>query len=319
MTDQLPIIAAFDGSSGSNAALRYAAWRASVTGRPLSIVHVVPMFFPVAGLGLLSAPYPPPEFQDIGRGIVDDAVAIGRALLPHGTVSGELLNGPAIPSLVDAARSGYEIVLGADHMPLIARIAIGSAVSGVASESPVPVIVVPDFWSAHTPEERRIVVGIQDYNHVPQALVRAAFELARERGCSLEFIHVWELPTKYAEVVDSLMDFPAWQKAVVDLIGSAVADVHSEYADIRFTVTAAQGRPVEVIQEHTPKATLLLLGREPHHGPHFGHTGRTLLRTAPCPVEVIPIPRPDHDAPAQEAAAASAQPIGDRTPVGTPA
>lgn len=290
MTDRLPIIAAVDGSSGSNAALRYAAWRATTLGRPLAVVHVVPMFLPVAGLGVLEAPYPPQEFEDIGRGIVDDAVAMGRALVPQGTVTGKLVSGPSVAGLVDAARSGYEIVLGADHMPLIARIAIGSAVSGVASSSAIPVIVVPDFWSAHTPEDRRIVVGIQDYNNVPQALVRAAFEIARERSCSLEFIHVWELPTKYAEVVDSLMDFPAWQGAVDHRIRTAVADMHAEYADIRFSVIADQGRPVDAIQKHTSNATLLLLGREPHHSPHFGHIGRTLLRTSPCPVEVIPLP-----------------------------
>lgn len=293
MTDRLPIIAAFDGSSGSNAALRYAAWRAKALGRPLSVVHVVPMFFPVAGLGLLDAPYPPQQFEEIGQGIVDDAVAIGRGLLPRGTVTGQLLNGPSIAALVEAARSGYEIVLGADHMPLIARIAIGSAVSGVAAESPVPVIVVPDFWSAHSPQDRRILVAIQDYNHVPREFVRAAFDLARERSCSLEFIHVWELPTKYAEVVDSLMDFPAWQEAVDQRIRAAVADIHSEYADIRFSVIAAQGRPVEEIQKHTAKAALLLVAREPRHVPHFGHTGRTLLRTSPCPVEVIPLPAPN--------------------------
>jgi nucleotide-binding universal stress UspA family protein len=292
MTDRLPIIAAVDGSSGSNAALRYAAWRASTLQRPLSVVHVVPMFLPVAGVGLLGVPYAPQEFEDIGRGIVDDAVAVGQALLPGGTVTGRLTSGSPIVGLVDAARSGYEIVLGADHMPLIARIAIGSAVSGVSAESPIPVIVVPDFWSAHSPDERRIVVGIHDYNHVPQEFVRAAFELARERRCSLEFIHVWELPTKYAEVVDSLMDFPAWQQAVDHRVRAAVAAVHGEYPDIRFSVVAAQGRAVEEIHKHTAKANLLLLAREPHHAPYFGHIGRTLLRTSPCPVEVIPLHAP---------------------------
>ena len=94
----------------------------------------------------------------------------------------------------------------------------------------------------------------------------------------------------------------------------------SDLADIRFSVVSRQGRPVEMIQNHAAKAALLLLGREPHHPPHFGHTGRTLLRTSPCPVEVIPLPT--HPRAAAESITENhdtTRAIGDLVPTNPPA
>lgn len=305
MTDRLPVVVGVDGSSGSNAALRYAAQRAKEFGRPLKLIHVAPTFIPAAGLGALGAPYLPQEFEEVGRMILDDALTVGRGLLPRGQVSGRLLSGPIVAELVAAAHRAYEVVLGADHMPLIARIAIGSAVSGVAAGSPVPVIVVPDFWSAQITHTQRIVVGIRDPAQVSAPLVRAAFQLAREQHCTLDFVHVWDLAPRYASIIDTLADYPAWQAAVEHHIRRAIAPIHREFPDVAYVVTPTHGQPVPVLHERAAEAALLLLAREPHHTAHFGHTGRTLLRTSQCPVEVIPLPnqkRAGDDSAAVEAA-----------------
>lgn len=292
MNDRRPVLAAVDGSSGSNAALRYAAERAHVLGRPLDLVHVSPTFLPAAGMGALGAPYLPEEFADVGRDILDDAATVARGLLPGEDVRTHLVSGSATAGLVQAANHAYEIVLGADHMPLIARIAVGSAVSGVASGSQVPVIVVPDYWTASAPGDARIVVAIQHYEHPSAELLRASFELGVEHGARLEFVHVWDLPRKYAEVVDSLTDYPAWQTAVRHMIERAAAQFAAEFPTVRYSVTAMHGQPVPMLREAAAEARLLVLAREAHHAPHFGHVGRTLLRVSACPVEVIPLRRP---------------------------
>lgn len=297
MTDRLPVLAAIDGSSSGNAALRYAAERARQLSRPLALVHVAPTFLPVAGLGVVGMPYLPEEFATIGRDILDEALATARALMPDAKVSGRLLSGPSTAALVGAADRAFEIVLGADHMPLIARIAIGSTTSGVASGSRVPVVIVPDYWSSATPSDPRIVVAIQEYAEPSTQLLHAGFELASEHQASLEFVHVWDLPPTYSEVVDSLTDYPAWHEAVRHKIERAAAGIAYDFPDVSYSVTATQGRPLPTLRDASVDARLLILGREPHHTAHFGHVGRTLLRIAACPVQVIPLQKiVDHHA-----------------------
>lgn len=289
--DTRPIVVGVDGSDGSAAAIRYGADRAYASGRGLHLVHVAPVFIPLAGAAPLGTSYLPQDFDAVGRAVLAEAVEYARALMPSDRLTSALAVGARSAGLLHESRHASEIVLGEDRTPLLERISFGSMVAQVCGHSPVPVTCVPESWRPERPE--LVVVGIHDYNHISLDLIRAGFVAAQERAGLIEFIHVWDLPPTYGRMVDSVMDFPRWRTMVEHFVQKAVADAVGSSAGA-FEVRAVHGHPSHELHERSREATLLLLGHHRTGGffDHLGGTGRALLRTSDCPVEVLPVSDP---------------------------
>ena len=288
--DSRPIVVGVDGSDGSAAAIRHGADRAYASGRGLHLVHVAPVVIPMSGSVPLGTPYLPPDLDSdaIGREVLDEARQFARALMPPDRITSKLAVGARAGGILQEARNASEIVLGEDRTPLLERMSFGSMVSQVCAHSAVPVTCVPESWRPDRPEH--VVVGIRDYHHISPDLVRAGFAAARERGGTVEFVHVWDLPPAYGRMVTSLMDVKRWKRMVAHQIEQAVTEaMGSEGSAYRTTVS--YGHPAQELRERSAAATLLLLGHHRHGGifEHLGSTGRALVRTSECPVEVLPV------------------------------
>lgn len=289
--DTRPIVVGVDGSDGSAAAIRYGADKAYASGRGLHLVHVAPVFIPLSGAAPMGTAYLPQDFDAIDKKVLSEAVAYARALMPSDRLTSALTVGARSSGLLHESRHASEIVLGEDRTPFLERISFGSMVAQVCAHSPVPVTCVPESWRPDRSE--LVVVGIHDYHHISLELLRAGFIVAQERAASIEFIHVWDLPPSYGRIVDSVMDFPRWRAMVERVVTDAVTEAvgHDPGA---FTVRAVHGHPSHELHARSQEASLILLGHHRSGGffDHLGGTGRTLLRTSDCPVEVMPVSDP---------------------------
>lgn len=289
--DTRPIVVGVDGSDGSAAAIRYGADRAYASGRGLHLVHVAPVFIPLSGTAAMGSSYLPQDFDAIGKEVLARAVEYARALMPSDRLTSALAVGARTGGLLHESRHASEIVLGEDRTPLLERMSFGSMVAQVCAHSPVPVTCVPESWRPERPE--LVVVGIHDYHHISLDLIRAGFAAAQERAARIEFIHVWDLPPAYGRIVDSLMDFPRWRTMVEHRVTQAVTEAVGHDAGA-YEIRAVHGHPSHELHDRSREATLMLLGHHRSGGffDHLGGTGRALLRTSECPVEVLPVSDP---------------------------
>lgn len=289
--DIRPIVVGVDGSDGSAAAIRYGADRAYATGRDLHLVHVAPVFIPLTGASPAGGSYLPQDFDAIGRAVLAESMQYAGALMPPERLTCKLGVGSRGSGILQESRHASEIVLGEDRTPLLSRVSFGSMVAQVCAHSAVPVTCVPESWRPERPEH--VVVGIRDYNHISLDLIRAAFDAARERGGGVELIHVWDLPPAYGRMVGSIMDIGRWRRMVEHFIEDAVSEAVGPDG-AAYDVRTLHGHPSHELQARSREATLLMVGHHRTGGffDHMGGTGRALLRTSECPVEVIPISDP---------------------------
>lgn len=289
--DTRPIVVGVDGSDGSAAAIRYGADQAYASGRGLHLVHVAPVFIPTSGTAPMDSSYLAPDFDAIGRVVLNEAMEYARGLLPSDRITSKLTAGSRSSGVLQEARSASEIVLGEDRTPLLERLSFGSMVAQVCGHSPVPVTCVPESWRPERSE--LVVVGIRDYNHIPTDLIRAGFAAAQERAAGIEFLHVWDLPPAYGRMLGSVMDFPRWRTMVEHHVQKAVHEAVGPDAGV-YDIHVTHGHPSHELHDRSRDATLVLIGHHRNGGffDHLGSTGRALLRTSDCPVEVLPISDP---------------------------
>lgn len=306
MSETRPIVVGIDGSEGSTAALRYAAARAARTGRQLRLVHVAPAYLPVVATFPLADAYVPPALEGVGQAILDEAVDEARDLVPSDQVESKLFVDARVPALLAASNEAAELILGGDDSAMIERVTVGSLISAVAARAHVPVITVPSTWSAST-DGPRVVAGIEDYENPSPEMLRVAFRVASERGASIEFVHVWDIPSGYARTVASILDLNGWHDTVRHNIETAAADARREFPEVQYSITVQHGHPATVLRDRSKGADLLLVVRHRHGLRHFGSTGRALLHTNTCPVAVVPI---DYVASDEAPAAAAQQFVG---------
>ena len=298
MNDSRPVLVCVDRSSAMPAAVRYAAVAALRLDRSLELLHVAPDHLSMAALAPLSAAPAAEGFAAVAEATLSAAEAVARDLLPAGRVTRVLVTGDRGYRITDASKDAVLVVLGDDREPTLDRMAFGSLIAEVAASSEVPVVTVPEGWSEPVSETlppggratRRIVVGIKDDQRVPEELMLRAFELAHRQHAVLELVHVWDMAPVYGQVVASLMDMPAWSALVEDHLDAAATVARAAYPGVVVATTVTYGRPANVLRDISRRADLLLLARPRHdvlH--HLGSTGRSVLRSVLCPVEVLPV------------------------------
>lgn len=304
MSERSTIVVGVDGSPSSEAAIRYAADMADRFGDGLELVHVVPRAARTGGLYAVVPAY----FDDIGRSILHTAANHARELVGTERVGLDLRHGTRVATLVRAGEKARAIVLGFDPHPTLERLATGSTVTGVATRSQVPVIVVAPDWSAD--HVRGVVgVGVKAVG-ASAALLRRAFEVASGRAARLRIVHAWAMPSGYDDAVVARTHAEDLSRSLADQLGAAVRIVAREHPEVEYDVMAVHGHPARVLATVGDEADLLLLERRRHpfFGAHLGATARALLRAGACPVVIVPPCAESEEAPAEQTAAAAVAP-----------
>jgi nucleotide-binding universal stress UspA family protein len=136
------IVVGVDDSASARRALHWAADEARLRGVPLDVVRAWHVLYPVAA-PVAGYPVEVDAMESTARTGLDRALAALRADELPGPTTGRLVEGPAGPAIVEAARGADLVVLGTRGHGAVAGALLGSVTHHVARHSSGPVVVVP--------------------------------------------------------------------------------------------------------------------------------------------------------------------------------
>jgi len=273
---------------GYDAAIAFAVAEARRTQRPLHLLHIVPAKSGDAYVGVYGG------MLDLANATLDEAVAKAGALAGDDvTVTSELVDhGWVVDDLARHTEGASLLVLQHRALNRLHRVFTSSVVLGVASRARVPVVSVPEGWTAEIREAGVVTAAVQDAVEAA-ALLRSGFEEAATRGARLRVLHAWWLSSGYdVSVVDDPMrdEYSAQFRAELEKV---LAPLREEFPGVDVEVLVRHAPPVEAVLDAAELSDLLVLGRR-HHllpiGSHLGPVARSSLGHATCPVLITPEP-----------------------------
>lgn len=306
MLTQERILCPIDFSDSSKQALAYAKALSSWYDAPLTVIHVcvdLPVFEMASPFGHTAAT----------AVVLEEAQLAERRAAVHSFVtsagggdSTEIIvseGTDAKAEILRQAAAGHAslIVMGTHGRSGLAHLLLGSITEKVLQKAPCPVLVVPPHAApadSVSPVFKRIVCAI-DFSAGSLLALNLALGLAQEADARLTLLHAIEFPAALREVVFST-------DANVDRLHAAA---EAEYlrrlralvpasARMYCTVTARvnEGKPAREIQQVAADeaADLIVMGVQGRGAIDlmvFGSNSNTVIRTATCPVLVVPTPR----------------------------
>ncbi len=279
-----PVVVGVDGSEANLGAVLYAVAEAQRLETVLRPVHVVPdqgSFTPLARLAS-------PDLSDAGRAVLRTVELRIGAVAPDLTVESRLRHGVRAEVLGSEAETAGVLVVGRDDRPVVERLLRGDTATAVAARAAVPVVQVPAEWRPDRPSCGAVVAAVKSPSHVDE-LLADAFAQAASRGAELEVVHAWALPSGYDDLRDSPKVAASWEHESMQELDMLLARWRRAYPDVPVRPRVVHDHPAHALVDAAEHADLLLLLR---HGPpsavQLGTVARAVLRSAACPVRVIP-------------------------------
>jgi nucleotide-binding universal stress UspA family protein len=277
---QQAVIVGLDGREHDAAAIALGRTLQSALDGRLLLAHVIP-------------PAPP------GQGMVEYEVIVrreGRQLLAraaasqHDQVDIELIDpAPAAQGLTRLAAGCDDcvLVLGSSHRGPVGRIVPGGVASELLVRAPCAIAVAPVDYAEHRPPSiSRVGVAYDGTSEADRALAKAA-EAATRLKVPLRLYHaIHEIPTDPA--------WDAYRRHMHDFARETLERGLMQLpAELEGTSTVLEGRTAEVISRVAANDGVALLyvgsrGYGPLREALLGGVGGGLLRTARCPLMVVP-------------------------------
>ncbi|WP_374455420.1 universal stress protein [Nocardioides sp.] len=279
------VLVGVDGSPASANAIRYARAEAARSGGAVDVVHVVPDVAPMNGF----YPVPPDELMEAGAAALDASLEqVDRD--DDVPVRAHVRRGHVVGTLTELGRRARVIVVGSDRRPVSMRLLTGNVSTGLSARAAVPVVSVPDTWSADR-ATGVVLVGVKHPDHA-EALLAEAFEVARERGSRLAVLHAWRLPIAYDDLLagdpGTLKD---WAVRAERELEEVIAPWRASHPDVEVDVRCVHDQAAHALVVASEDADELVVVRRSHGVPaaaHLGSTARAVLLYAHCPVRVVP-------------------------------
>ena len=280
------VIAGIDGSSGADAALRWAAAEADV--RDAELVALMAWGY------LDQHPIPGHEGFDPAYGEADAEEAareyVARALGPdHRAVTVRAVCDLPARALLEAAAGADLLVMGARGVGGFRGLLVGSVSLRCLNDTTVPLVLVHEGHPGDP--EGPVVVGVDGSENSSEAF-RWAHDEARRRSVPLRALYAWQEPMGGSESFGLVVDDAALERAAVETVEqTATTDGDDDAVEVERM--AARGRAAPVLIQESGNAALVVVG-------HRGHRswGRIALGSVPqqvahhsrCPVAVVPLP-----------------------------
>lgn len=273
-------------ADGYQSALEFAMAESKRASRPLHLVHVLQLpageaYAGVYGGALESA-------NATLADALDKAEQLAGLDVP---VSAEVIdNGWTVDNLVRGTAGDQLLVLQHRALSRVHRLFTGSIVQGVAGRSHVPVVSVPEGWTARNDSPSVVTAAVQNPVEAP-ALLRIAFEEARARGARLVVLHAWWLASGYDVVVVDDTFRAQWTERTHEEIDPVLKPLRAEFPDVEVTIEVRHGPPLEAVLDAAEVSDLVVLGRRHHRlpwGSHLGPVARGTLAHATSPVMITP-------------------------------
>ncbi|MCP9972195.1 universal stress protein [Actinomadura madurae] len=180
------VVVGYDGSTGGEQALAWAADEARTRGLALTVLHVWDVFVggPVA--------MPVVDLRALAEETLNTGVEHVRKAAPELSVRGVLARGQAAARLIEAGDSADLIVLGPRGLGGFVGLVLGSVGAQVAAHAPCPVVIVRGE-PVPPPEQGdgRVVVGV-DGSPASREALAMAFTEADAHGWDVHAVVAWE-------------------------------------------------------------------------------------------------------------------------------
>jgi nucleotide-binding universal stress UspA family protein len=119
----------------------------------------------------------------------------------------------------------------------------------------------------------------------------AAFEAASLRKATLTLMCAWRPEGPYSTLVEGPGRAEAWVRNAQRHLAALSTAARAEYPAVQVTTAAEYELTATALTDATRTADLMLIGRTGHRAPAglmLGSITHTLLRTATCPLEIVP-------------------------------
>jgi nucleotide-binding universal stress UspA family protein len=273
MTDG--IIAGYDGSAGSDEALRWAAWETRARGTMLTIC----LAWPPDDLALLGDSGVHDRARQRGEEILARGVRSLGSVLDPTDVRTVLSGEPPARVLCERSRSAEMVVVGSHGHDGLPGSLLGSVSWRVACHGQGRIVVVRGRWRPVNQSPGSVVVGV-DGSPASQAALLFGFEEAALRDVAMI-------------AVCALADAPGVLGAAARMeedFSRLMMSQEKEYPEVTVLRQVVFGPPRTALLSAASEAQLLVVGSRGLRGldgMSLGSVAATLLHHSPCPVAVV--------------------------------
>jgi nucleotide-binding universal stress UspA family protein len=287
------IVVGFDGSSGSEGALDWAANTARRQGRPLTVLHVS---------DLAAAPARTAFLPDVLSESLAEAanatlkVGVQRAavVLDRSDITGTAVIGSPAAELVAASQGAALVVTGCRARGRLASGLLGSVSYAVTAHAKCPAVVVRGHETAYPDAAHEVVVGVDDSDASQRALDVAA-DIAAETGATLHIVRVEPLhsPDSWASVETRHAGSEhthALRAEAEATLERAEKQTRGSHPDLTIETEVLYGDAGHALAPLGDRAGLLVVGsrgRGGFSGLLLGSVSHAVIHEANCPVMVI--------------------------------
>ncbi|MGH3246281.1 MAG: universal stress protein [Trebonia sp.] len=269
------IVAGYDGSIGSEQALRWAADEARARACTLTVCLAwAPQYLTMLADKVVYDVARRRGDEILARGVRHAASAMGT-----GQVTPLLARGPATSVLCEQSAGAQMVVLGARGNGGVPGLAVGSVAWQVAGHAHGPIVVVRGRARLHNSNAGPVVAGA-DGSAVSDDVLRFAFHEAELRRVPLLAV---------CALADASAMIGGAQQVEADF-SHLTAIQEKENPDVTLLRQVLPGSPRAALMEAAAGAQLLVVGsrgRGGLQGMTLGSTAVAMLHHAPCPVAVV--------------------------------
>lgn len=288
MSTQGSVLVGIDGSSGAEAAMRWAIEDAGTRKAAVRLVcayHIPPGYY--QGLGMYTeVPQELEAVRQAANRVVQDALATAATIDPAVEVHGATVDSSPVPALLEESRTASLLVLGSRQRSALAASILGSVSAAVVARAECPTVVLrgPEGLAG---ERAEVVVGV-DGTPASQALLEFGFEHASRRRAPLRAVLCW-----HPDLLASMLwrpEPPAPTRAEAWL-SEAIAGWQEKYPDVAVRSGVIREHPAAGLVAEAATAQLLVVGNRGRHalaGTLLGSVSQAVVHSATCPVAVVP-------------------------------
>jgi|SRR4051812_2444672 len=247
-----PVVVGVDDSVDARSAVLWAAEEAMLARTSLLVVHS-PALPPSAPTGHLSTALRASD--DVGRSVLDAAMALARASQPSLLVKGLLSHAGAIQALIDVSAEAQLLVLGSRTAAVGDMSLLSSKRVTVSAHAHCPVLLLGPVSTFSPPSTvARIVVGAATTRAGRAAMAFAAAEAVRRN------VPLYLLRLEQPAPVGAPPDQQERLSRTEEQFALEVAALRRERPDLVVVAELARGEAAEVLPAYSDSSTILVVG-----------------------------------------------------------
>ncbi|MFJ5230936.1 universal stress protein [Kitasatospora sp. NPDC088391] len=277
------VVAGYDGSAQSLAAVEWAAAEAGRRGAELTVFRA----WPWLGLNDPEAdesldPAQSAELAEL------EALAVGLAARHPGLVVFTRTGAGDPADALVAVAEHYDLVVLGSHGPGgLSGMLAGSVALAVAARAGRPVVLVREEPLPAPAGPPEVVVGLAGEESA--AAVEFALEGAGRLGGRVRAVHGWDMVPLWSAAVPGWMppitDTDVQDAALREELARVTAARAAAHPDVELTVETALGGAGRAVLEAADTAALVVVGRPGHH---LGPVAHAAVKHCLAPVAIVP-------------------------------